>query len=184
MKVTFTLLIGLTCNTILAQSKFNCRVDLYLVKEYIQCWDSTTKKIMHFIVTLDDLQDTAFIKDEEIISYTFKKFRQKERRSKKMIVKLHSFKTSSSLDERIDSLKLSLFGCARQFAIVCDGEVVYGGCFNNHLSSWVPPTVFATGRGKELSLNLWPGVAPKDPRENEKLFDCLKKSGRFILTNK
>ena len=184
MKIYFTLLLGLTCNAIFAQLNSDCKVDIYLVKKFIPCWDSVSKKIVPFTVRLDDLQDTAFIKDEEIISYTFKKFRQKVRKGKKVTAKLHSFQTSSSLNERIDSLHLTLFGCARQFAIVCNNEIVYSGCLNNHLSSWVPPIVFASGRDNELTLNLWPSVAPYDPRENQTLFNCLKKSGRYKFMNK
>ena len=184
MKFYLTLFMGLTWNAVFAQTTSDCRVDIYLVKKFIPCWDSTSKRIMPFTVTLNDLQDTAFIKNEEIISYTFKKFKQKVRKGRKVSVKLHSIQTSSSLNKRIDSLHLSLFGCAKQFAIVCDGSIVYSGCLNNRLSSWVPPTVFATGRDNELTLNLWLSVAPNDPRENQTLFNCLKKSGRFKFMNK
>lgn len=184
MKFYLTLLLGLACNAIFAQGTPDCRVDIYLVKKFIPCWDSTSKRIVAFTVTLDDLQDSAFIKDEEIISYTFKKIRQNVRKGKKVIAKLHSFHTSSSLSARIDSLHLSLFGCAKQFAIVCNGEIIYGGCLNNHLSSWAPPTVFAAGRDNELILNFLPGERSNDPRENPILFSCLKKSGRFKFMNK
>jgi hypothetical protein len=183
MKFYFFLFLSFTCKEIFAQPNSDCRIDIYLVKNIIPCWDSVSKKIIPFKVTLNDLQDTAFIKDEEIVSYTFKKFKQKVRKGRKVTAKLHSFQTSSSLNKRIDSLNLSLFGCASQFAIVCNGNIVYSGCLNNHLSSWVPPTVFAAGRDNELTLNLWPGVAPYDPRENQTLFNCLKKSRRLKLMN-
>lgn len=184
MKFYFTLFLSLTCSAFFAQTNSDCRIDIYLVKKFIPCWDSTSKKIVPFTVTLNNLQDTPFIKNEEIVSYTFKKFRQKQRKGRTVTAKLHTLQTSSSLNERIESLHLSLFGCAKQFAIVCNGSIVYSGCLNNHLSSWVPPTVFAAGRDNELTLNLWLSVAPNDPRENQTLFNCLKKSGRFKFMNK
>lgn len=167
-----------------AQRKANCRVDIYLVKNYIYNWDSVAKKLKPFTVTLQDLQDTAFIKNEEIVLYTYTKLRGKFPGRKRFAVKQHSFETSTSLSERIDSLHLSLFGCARQFAVVCNGEVVYGGCLNNQWSSWVPPGVFATGRDNSLLLNFWPGEGYDDPRKNATLFKCLKKSNRFKLSRR
>jgi len=166
------------------QNQSNCRVDIYLVKKYINCWDTATKKIIPFKVTLEDLQDTAFIKNEEIISYTFKKFRNKVSTHKKITARLHSIQTTVSLNQRIDSLHLSLFGCARQFAIVCDGEIIYGGCLNNHLSSWIPPTVILTGRENSASLAFYLSTGNIDPREDKKLFDCLKSSNRFKFLKK
>ncbi len=189
MKYFLIPILIITGNVIIAQPKSNCRIDIYLVKNYVRCWDTVTKKIVPFNVTIDNLQDTAFIKDEEIILYTFKKFKQKiriwgSRRRKKITARLHSLQLSSSVNDRIDSLSLSLFGCAAQFAIVCDGEIIYGGCLNNHMSSWVPPVVTLTGRDNEIHFGLWPGIAPTDPRENPKLFDCLKKTGRFKFQKK
>lgn len=161
------------------QHNSGCRIDIFLVKNYINCWDSSSKKITPFTVALDDLEEKAFIRDEEITSYTFKKFKQKVGKWKKVTAKLHSFHTAVSLNGRIDSLHLSLFGCAKQFAIVCNGEIIYSGCLNSHLSSWAPPTVFATGRDNEFTLNFWPGGGGSDPRENQKLINCLRKTGRF-----
>ena len=185
MKFFLTLLIFMICNSIFAQSKSNCRVDIYLVKKYIHCWDTATKRIIPFKVTLEDLQDIPFIKDEEIVTYIFNKFRRKWNRNKrgkwigkKYTVRLHGFETSTSVSERIDSLELSLFGCASQFAVVCDGEVVYGGCLNNHLSSWLPPMAVATGGGNFISLDFH-SSSENDPRENLTLFDCLKSSDRI-----
>jgi hypothetical protein len=188
MKLFFTLVVLMTCNGIFAQSKSNCKIEIYLVKKYIYCWDTINKKITPFEVSLADLQDTAFIKNEEIVSYTFRKFKRKYRlksgKSKRFTHTLHSIKISSLLNERIDSLHLSLFGCAKQFAIVCDGEVIYGGCVNNPLSSWVPPSVILTGSGNFIHLSFYPTLEANDPRENEKLFDCLKKSKRFKYLKK
>ncbi|RYD75630.1 MAG: hypothetical protein EOP53_16160 [Sphingobacteriales bacterium] len=95
------------------------------------------------------------------------------------IARLHGFQTSVSLNKRIDSLHLSLFGCARQFAIVCDGQIIYGGCLNNYLSSWVPPMVVLTGRDNSVSLGFYTSIGNTDPREDKKLLDCLKNSDRF-----
>ncbi len=179
MKSFLTLLTFMTCIAAFGQSKSSCRVDIYLVKNRINCWDTTTKKIIPFQVTKEDLQDTPFIKNEEIILHTFRKFRSKVGKGKKVTARLHSFQTSISVNERIDSLHLSLFGCAKQFAIVCDGEIIYGGCLNNRLSSWVPPTVVLTGRDNSVSLSFYPSIGDNDPREDKKLFDCLKNSSRF-----
>lgn len=184
MKFFLILILCAICSSILAQEKKNCRIDIYLVKNYIDCWDSTTKKIIPFQVTLQDLEDTAFIKNEEIISYTLTRLRTKFQKNKRITVKFHHFRTSPSLTARIDRLQLSISGCAKQFAIICDGEIIYGGCLNNIRSSWAPPIIVAGGLGNEFSLSYYGDKAHNDPRENSKLFSCLKSSNRFRYVKK
>lgn len=184
MKFFLTLLAFMTCIAVFGQKESSCRVDIYLVKNRINCWDSSTKKFIPFVVKKEDLQDSPFIKNEEITLYTFRKFRSKVGKGEKITARLHSFETSSSVNERIDSLHLSLFGCAKQFALVCNGEIIYGGCLNNSLSSWVPPTVILTGRDNSVSLDFYPSIGDNDPREDKKLFDCLKNSNRFRYSKK
>ena len=172
-----------------SQMNTKCSVNIYLLNKRVPCWDSVRKNFIRFTPTKEDLQDTPFIKNEEIVSYTFRKFPAKIKGYKRVIRRVHEIKTSVNLNERIDKLELSLLGCARQLVIVVDGEIIYGLCLNNRLSSWVPLTVSAIGVDQSLDLLFYPRLGEssddrKDLRENKKLFDCLKQTNRFIYTKK
>lgn len=184
MKFHLALLSCFKCLLIFAQPKTDCNIAVYLVKKPVYCYDTATNKWFPFAVTLQDLEDTAFIKNEEIAFYSYRKIITKYSDGRKYNWPLHKLHTSVSLTERIDQLRLHITYCAKQFAIVCNGEIVYAGCLNNSSSAWVPPMVFATGNDKILSLGLIPGIALTDPRENRKLFKCLKKTNRFRYLKK
>lgn len=162
-----------------AQRNLTDQINIYLVKKPVNCWDSVTQKIIPFVLTKEDLQDTPFIRNGEIVRYTITKVYGKMAGRKTVVYRFHKIQTAMSVNARIDSLRLSLFGCAWQFALVCDGKIVYSGCINNHLSSWVPPAVVLTGRDHQLNLDIYPYKAGNDPRDNKDLIRCLKKSGRL-----
>ena len=52
-----------------------CKIEIFLLKRNIPSFDTSYKLMGNFTVKNEDLQDTAFIKDDEIISYTIEKYK-------------------------------------------------------------------------------------------------------------
>jgi len=163
------------------QSAATCKIEVYLLKKYVKCWDSTYRTCRNFTAPREDWQDTAFIKNEEIVGYTFEKFRTKIPRYKKVTRRIHTIETSVSLTERVQKLNLDMIG--KQFVLVVNGEVIYGGYLMNPMSSISFMTIRAVADGNYMEL-AYNSTVDKDPRENELLFNCLKQTNRFTYSNK
>ena len=118
MKIIQLFILLLVPNFLISQIKSVPRIDIYLARKHIPCWDTTLSKLVPFSIPKQDLQDTAFIKDEEIISYTFRSYYEKGPNYRKFRTAQHTINLSTSISERVEKLNLSLFGCAMQFAIV------------------------------------------------------------------
>lgn len=181
MHLLITLLLVFSCHLVFSQDKAGCKVEIYLVKKFIPCWDTITRNVRPFTVTMQDLQDTPFIKNEEIALYSIEKrniticYREKGTKNQKVNGYVHTINTTVSIQERIDSLHVLVSPCGKQFAMVRNGEIIYGGCLNNPLTSWVPPVLILTGSNN--SLNLTDGVGA--PVKNKNLINCLKSDGRY-----
>lgn len=74
------------------------------------------------MVNISDLADTAFIKDYEILGYTFKRDTVKFKDSI-LIDNRQMFEVTSSVTEKINNLKIPLC-CGRQFALTVNGNIV------------------------------------------------------------
>ena len=53
-----------------------CKIEIFLLNKKIASFDTAYKLMGKFNVKKKDLEDTAFIKDDEIISYTIEKFKK------------------------------------------------------------------------------------------------------------
>jgi len=177
MKKLLSLICLLACISAHTQthSTQSCKVEIYLLKS--PKIDTTKKHGLsgEFHVQLSDLQDTAFIKDSEIKSYTINGNKQKGT--------VHIIKVTPLAVERIKQSGLSL-ASGKQFVIVANGKIAYTGYFWNYYSSFGCDWVTAYANGDSIGIlrklpdyNFKPGYY--DPRENQMLFDCLKSTNRF-----
>jgi|GEM_PF-5422368 len=153
-----------------------CTIEIYLADRYDEI-DSTRQCRYCFSPAIDGLGDTPFIGNDEIIGYRIEEDN-------------HYLLLSESCQKKLQSLtkKSNTFPIRTGFAMVIDGEIVYGGWFlsrhvsNFHACDWI--YVFTPFDGQELVIQLkHPLPAPKeyetDPRNNELVLDCLNKSNRF-----
>lgn len=159
-----------------------CKVEIYLLKSVKLNLDTALKLRGPFSANVTDLADTAFIKDNEILGYTFKKDTVKLKDSfffdnRQMI------EVTSAVTERINNLKIPLC-CGRQFALTVNGNIVYTGYFWNYVSSWGCYGITAFAQDTKIDiLRKLPdydfGIDSEDPRRNSILFECLKKTNRL-----
>jgi hypothetical protein len=161
------------CSYAQYNGKQSCKVEIYLLKTEIP--DTTVEGLKGpFAAKLSDLQDTAFIKDAEILSYSMANS------------KAAGFKVTPTAGQKLNKEGISL-SSGRQFALVANGQIVYTGYFWNSVSSfgcaWItayisdgfimilkglPPDAFTRGYDHIL--------------ENKLLLDCLRSTNR--LTDK
>jgi hypothetical protein len=106
--------------------------EIYLVKDNINRPPSS-----NFAPTKEDLEDTAFINDQEIIMYRFDKFKTKRYKGIRQVRKIHTIKTSIPLTDKIDNNELQRTG-SRKFVLMLNNEIVYWGYLSSTLSSMVP----------------------------------------------
>jgi hypothetical protein len=166
-----------TCSLCFAQTGASpCKVEFYLLKRVIPNSDSTKGMRAQFNVVLSDLQDTAFIKDTDIISYSIS---LDTTRAATDIVKI-----SKSAALQLDKLKLPLC-CGQQFAIVVNRHICYAGYFWNFVSSWGCDWITAFAKGNAIAIlrrlpdyNSKPGDS--DARKDKVLLDCLEATNRLI----
>lgn len=159
-----------------------CKVEIYLLKSVKPNLDTTLKLRAPFLVNISDLADTAFIKDYEILGYTFKRDTVKFKDSI-LIDNRQMFEVTSSVTEKINNLKIPLY-CGRQFALTVNGNIVYTGYFWNLVSSWGCDgiTAFAHDTRIEILRKLPDydfAIDSEDQRRNSILFDCLTKTNRL-----
>jgi len=164
--------------SVFGQISAQCRIEIYLVKNSIN-----PSRPYNFTATKEDLEETAFISDQEIIMYSFEKFKTKRRyKCIRRVRRIHTIKTSISIDN--DSLQRT---GSRKFVLMLNNEIVYWGYLSSTLSSVVPDSkVDARLSDFEFELNYSSSTSElnNDPRENKSLFNCLKQSNRFIYSTK
>ena len=157
----------------------NCKVEFYLLKNIVESIDSTGM-LSNFNVTKDELEDTAFITDDEIMSFFVKKYTKDNK-----ITEEHFFYVPKTVVERINELKIPLC-CGRQFALLVDREIAYGGYFWNHFSSFGCNGIVAYAYDERISVQRklpdYGSEDDKDELDKRKkpiLFDCLKSTNRM-----
>ncbi len=156
----------------------NCKIEIYLVEKGKN--DSTKECRYCFWPTVKDLADSAFIKDNEIVGYEITNDQHYLLLSKSALQRLRMLNKSSSSSASFTT---------RSFAVVINGEPIYGGWFRNgYLDTpvdWIViPTPFDKDSTGKLSINkgyMFGKISDKygDPRNNTLLMDCLKKSNRL-----
>ena len=173
MKRLLTFFFFLTCTYSYGQqsNKQSCKIEIFLLKTVVP--DTTVQRLKGpFAAKLSDLQDTAFIKDSEILSYSI------------LNGKAAAFKVASMAGQRLNKVGISL-SSGTQFAVVANGQIIYTGYFWNLASSfgcaWVTAYI---GDGFIMILKGLPANAFKPGYdhilENKLLFDCLKSTNRLI----
>jgi len=158
----------------------NCKIEFYLLKRVIVS-DSINSAFMvsDFHVTIDDVEDTPFISDNEITSFFIRKdttnFKIRER---------HHFVVPNTVINRIKELNIPLC-CGKQFALLVNGEIVYGGYFWNLASSFGCNGIGAFAYNNQITIyKQLPDLDRfennvSDMRQNPNLFDCLKTTNRM-----
>jgi hypothetical protein len=144
--------------------------------------DTTKGLRAEFCVTKFDLEDTAFINDNEILGYYFRNKTTKLNDSIIVDIK-QSFEVSDKVTKRINDLKIPM-GSGRQFALVVNDEIIYSGYFWNFYSSWGCNAITAFAYESKIDiLRKLPdydfAIDSNDPRRNSILFECLKKTNRL-----
>ncbi len=165
------------------QNTSDCKIELFLLKKNMPSFDTAYRMMGKFNVKRENLQDTAFIKDSEIISYTIEKFKinNGQRKYKK---EDHNIQLSKSINERLKRLGDIPLCCGIQYALVVNGEIIYGGYFWNHYSSFDAAATLSYINEDGISFVFGYAHREKDPRNNPTLLSCLKKSDRLILKKK
>ncbi|MBK8521455.1 MAG: hypothetical protein IPL54_11505 [Chitinophagaceae bacterium] len=158
----------------------DCRIEIYLLKKSYPLYDTVTKKMIPFTPTLEDLEDTAFIKNSELVSYAVRKYSIKNKGQKRYRKQDHVAEFQYSLDQRMERLNLSV-KLAKQFALVVNGQIVYGGHFLYKNVSVNPFGVNAFVNQNEINFQY--GFKGQDPRTNKKILDCLRTTKRLTNIN-
>jgi hypothetical protein len=180
--LAFAFLLIYNCSLGQTENKQDCKIKFYLLKTVKPNLDTTNKMRGEFSVGLSDLADTAFIEDNEIIGYTFKADTVKYN-GKSIIDTRQMFKVSASVTERINKLNIPLC-CGRQFALVINGQIIYGGYFWNLVSSFGCNGITAFASDRRISImrklpDYYFGIDSNDPRRNQILFECLNRTDRL-----
>ncbi len=186
MKKIPVLIFLLICNYAFAQSFVSQpgKVEFYLLKSTTLSIDSPGVIRRQFDVSPGELQDTAVIKDNEIISYTIRKDHFRLMGNKDTIVERFLFNISDAAANKLKALKPDLC-CGIKFAVVVNRKVCFTGYFWNLFSSfacdWI--TVYPVGNIIDVMGKLPDTFAtiPNDPRKDRLLVACLKATNRLII---
>ena len=145
-------------------------------------FDPVSKRPVSFMPILSDLEDTAFIKNSELVSYTIEKYSMNNKGSKRHSKQIHVAEYGISVEKRMEMLNLPVRQ-VRQFALVINGQIVYGGCFIDKHVSLAPLGVNAFVSQNEISFQY--GFKESDTLNSRQLIECLKKTNRLtIIDNK
>jgi hypothetical protein len=164
-----------------AQSKAEKHFEFYLLKTSKPNKDGSKELRGEFLFSEFDLDENPIIRDNEILEYV--RFADTTKYQGQIFVDVrHRIKVSQSVIDRINNLNIPLC-CGRQFALVLNKKIIYGGYFWNIVSSFGcnAITAFATGGYIEIRWKL-PGSDQQDkadPRDNLKLIDGMKETGRI-----
>jgi hypothetical protein len=205
MKLHLIIALYLICSLTKSQLSFSqgfpdktsgpCTIEIYLVKKIshidstVQTSNSPNFRCRYcFIPSVEDIADTAFIKDSEITGYGL---RVDSRRGDSAHYLFLSEAALSRLHKLTDKVGEFPGRCA--FAMVVNGKPVYGGWFlsrfvsNFHGADWIYVfTPFDEDKQGGLRIDLHPIRMRShpfnlDPRSDTSLIDCLKRTGRYII---
>ena len=170
----------------------NCKIEFFLLKKEIVSIDSVESVMVgdtlitirlpgNFHATIDDLEETAFIADNEINSFYIHKYI-----SENKTVERHFFIVPKTVVERINKQEIPLC-CGKQFALLIDDNIVYGGYFWNFYSSFSCNGIVAVAFNEGILIERkLPDYGYEnemeettDIRQNQNLFNCLKSTDRM-----
>jgi len=190
-----------------------CKVEFYLLKSEIRSFESyvsmayfqsvdTISVVSNFLVTRDNLEDTPIVTNDEIISFSIRKdtlifiqpdvwFHNEEsgmyHPNVKKVREQFVFNVSKAVVDRINELEIPLC-CGRQFALLVNDNIVYGGYFWNLRSSFGCNGIVSFAYNEEITVEkkLLQFSYRDDIDEvtdlklkNPILFECLKSTGRM-----
>jgi len=183
MKKRKTIIISLLL--IISSSGFSqsCMIEFYLLKKDIRDFDSTREMAKGFDVKIDDLCDSPFITNSEVLSF----YVRKDKMKKSKVRETHIFTVPDSVTRRINDLQIPLC-CGKQFALVVDNVIVYTGYFWNRISSFGCHWINAYAYEKEILIykrlpDYGDSKDTPDPRKSPVLFNCLLTTGRMKHDN-
>ena len=161
--------------------KENCKVEIYLLNKVLPGIDTIKKSCNEFFTKKQDLQDTPFIRDEEILSFSI---RVDTTNAKLKLSKSYVFQVLNTAPKKINSLEIPLFG-GRQFAVIANKKIIYSGYFWNSKSTLKWNWIMAYADENWIIVeHTWPAeenvIEQDDKRSNPFLLECLKKTGRLI----
>jgi hypothetical protein len=163
-------------------NNMSSKIEFYLLKSVKSNIDTTKTLRAQFFVDKNDLEDTAFIKDNEILGYSFRNTNVKFKDANILDTR-QAFDVSTIVTKRVENLKIPL-GSGRQFALVVNGTIIYSGYFWNLISSWGCDGITAFANDTKIDiLRKLPdydfAIDSEDPRRNSILFECLLKTDRL-----
>ena len=159
-----------------------CKVEFYVLNRIVETIDSSSYTSANFLVTIDDLEETAFIADNEITSFYIQKYITKNNKT----LEQHFFIVPKTVIDRINEQEIPLC-CGKQFALLVNGNIVYGGYFWNFYSSFGCEGIVAFAFNEKILIERkLPDYGYEnekeeetDMRNNQNLFDCLKSTDRM-----
>jgi hypothetical protein len=168
------LILGILCClhscALLAQAATTgCKIELYMLKKNHIPQADIDEPIGYFMPSKADLADYPLVADNEIMEYDIQKDTTRP----------YAFNITKKAALRVDSIaqKVPLYGLA--FAMVVNGEPVFGGYFWSPSSSYVCTWLTAFAAADRISIYpCYSGMGYTDPRLNTTLMDCLKKTSR------
>ena len=146
-----------------------CKVELYMLKTNHIPKADMDEPIGYFMPSKSDLADNPLVADNEMLGYDIQKDSTRP----------YAFNITNTAAVRVDSIakKVPLYGLA--FAVVVNGEPVFGGYFWSPSSSYVCSWLTAFAVADRISIYpCYSGFGYIDPRLNPALIDCLKKTNR------
>ncbi len=174
MKCAVLVFLCCVCNCVLLAQKAGggCKIELFMLKTHAEPQTDIDDPMGYFLPAKAELQDQPLVPDNEMLSYDINKDS-----TKPYYINLSKFEA-----KKVDSLvkKIPLHGLA--FAIVVNGEPVYGGYFWSPSSSFICTWVTAYAVGDRIVIHKgYDDLGYNDPRQNAKLIDCLKLSNRLRI---
>ena len=146
-----------------------CKVELYMLKTNHIPQTDIDEPIGYFMPSKSDLANNPLVADNEMLGYDIQKDSTRP----------YAFNITKLAAVRVDSIakKVPLYGLA--FAVVVNGEPVFGGYFWSPSSSYVCSWLTAFAVADRISIYpCYSGLGYTDPRLNPMLMDCLKKTNR------
>lgn len=165
-------------------AKDGCKIEIYLLSRTKPNVNSSEKRPGKFFLTSADLIKEPLVKNDEILSYHISKDTVTDINGSRIFEKHRMNITPDGLI-RIKDLNIPLC-CGKQFAVVVNDVVVYGGYFWNYFSSfgsnWITATAIDSFIQIEKKLPDYNSIKDSnDPRKNKSLFECLKATKRLKL---
>ncbi len=111
-RLTFFVILFLSCLNGYSQS---CKIEFYLLKQPVVSIDKDTQLVTEFHVSKDDLFDSPFISNEEVLGFSVKTDKMKKGKKRER----HIFHVPDSVTKRINDLQIPLC-CGMQFALLAD----------------------------------------------------------------